>query len=326
MLRATIIDSAPQVGNRMKSLLIHLLVLGAGLCGAPGAFALVGGPGVAPNTADSPWAGVGSLKVGNAYFTGTLIAPGYVLTAAHVVAGQNPSALTFQLNAGASSTFAASAIFVNPDYTGTASGNLPGDPTAHDDIAIVRLSGDVAAGIPVYDRYGGNLLGRNLSFVSYAGSPTVKTIGENRADLLIPDPSGTDEVYLFDFDGPDLTTNRIGQNVPANGTLGADREASLIGGDSGSAAFVFANGAWQLAGINTFRLSFAAGPAEAGLFGTGGGGIILSAYTPWINGVIANPVPEPDTVPMLLAGLGVLAFLVRRKKAADAMLRTNDSR
>ena len=73
------------------------------VCSSP-AFALVGGAGVAPNTADSPWAGVGSLSVGTSVFTGTLIAPGYILTAAHVVRGVDLSTITFRLNAGGGAT------------------------------------------------------------------------------------------------------------------------------------------------------------------------------------------------------------------------------
>lgn len=277
-----------------------------------GAFALVGGAGVAPNSVDSPWSGVGSLSIAGKKFTATLIAPGYVLTAAHVAAGVDLSTVSFQVNAGTSYAVSASKIFVNPGYTGNSNGNVLGDPTNHDDLAIIKLSTEVSADVPVYNLYTGNLQSKDLTFVSYAGSVTSKTTGENRADVLFADAAGTAETYLFDYDGPNLTTNRIGANIAANGTLGANREASLVGGDSGSAAFVNMNGQWQLAGINTFEAMFAAGPTTSGQYGTGGGGIALSSYLSWINSVVVTPVPEPQTWLMLLVGLGMLGGMSRR--------------
>jgi secreted trypsin-like serine protease len=277
------------------------------------AHALVGGPGVAANGADSPWSGVGSLSVAGGYFTGTLIAPGYVLTAAHLVAGRDPSSVSFQVNAGTSYTIAATEIFVNPGYTGTSAGNVAGDPTAHDDIAIIKLANAVTPDIPIYSLYGGNLQSKDMTFVSFAGSATTKKTGENVADLLFADAAGTKETYLFDYDGPDLTTNRIGANIAANGTLGATREATIVGGDSGSAAFVYANGQWQLAGINTFQATFGAGPSQSGEYGTGGGGIVLSSYAAWIDSVVITPVPEPHSWLMLLAGLGMFGVASLRR-------------
>lgn len=272
------------------------------------ALALVGGAGVAPNTADSPWSGVGSLSVAGNKFTGTLIAPGYVLTAAHVAAGADPASISFQVNAGPSYAISASQIFVNPGYTANTSGNVAGDPTNHADLAIIKLSSAVSD-VPFYSLYSGNLQSKDLTFVSYAGSITTKTTGENRADVLFADAAGTKQTYLFDYDGPDLSTNRIGANIASNGTLGAGREASLVSGDSGSSAFVKVNGQWQLAGINTFEAIFSAGPATSGQYGTGGGGVVLSAYASWINGVVMTPVPEPEAWLMLLAGLGMLGAL-----------------
>lgn len=277
------------------------------------AMALVGGAGVAPNTADSPWAGVGSLSVGGQIFTATLIAPGYVLTAAHVAQGADLSSLSFQINAGGSFSVGASEIFINPGYTGSSAGNVAGDPTNHADLAIIKLSSVVPSDIPFYTLFGGNLQSKDLTFVSYAGSATTKTTGENRADLLLADANGAKQAYMFDFDGPNLTTNRLGLNIASNGTLGANREASLIGGDSGSAAFVNVNGQWQLAGVNTYEVFFAPGPNVSGQYGTGGGGMVLSTYMPWIQSVVMAPVPEPESWLLFLIGLPLIAGLSKRR-------------
>ena len=291
----------------------------AGAALAMPAWALSGGAGAAELALDSPWTGVGSLNVNGQLFSATLIAPGYVLTAAHVAAGAALSSIRFQTNGGTSFASGASAIYVNPGYTGATTGNLAGDPSVHADLAIIRLSEAAPLSVPVYSVFGGSLSGRTLSLVSYGGSATLATTGANRVDKVFADTQGAAQTYLFDFDGPDLSTNRIGANTLANGTLGAGVEASLVSGDSGSAAFVYANGAWQLAGVNTFQVNFPAGPSSAGSFGTGGGGVTLASQNAWIQSVVLAPVPEPETGWMLLTGLAMLGSL--RKTRASRMRR-----
>jgi len=266
----------------MKIPVAHSALIAA-LASPMSAFALVGGAGPSPSSADSPWVGVGSLSVNGSLFTATLIAPGYVLTAAHVVTGAEPSKIRFQLNAGSSDAISASKVFINPGYNGRTSANVPGDPTVHSDLAIIKLSSDVPSNVPVWQVFTGGLLSHDLNFVSFGGSTTTRTTGENMVDRVYVDGTGTPQTYLFDYDGPDLSTNWLGA-----GTLGENREANLVGGDSGSAAFVNVNGQWKLAGINTFRVTVALG--TSGIIGTGGGGVILSSYLPWITSVL-TPVP-----------------------------------
>lgn len=284
------------------------------LAAAGPALALSGGAGSAALTADSPWAGVGSLSVNGQLFTATLIAPGYVLTAAHVAAGADPTTVQFQTAGGNTFASGASAIFVNPSYTGSTVGNVPGDPFIPADLAIIRLAQTVPLSVPVYSLYGGDLLGQTVSLVSHGGSRTLATTGANRVDRVFLNAEGDPQTYLFDFDGPDLTSNQIGPDQPRNGSLGGNVEASLVDGDSGSAAFIYANGQWQLAGINTFRVSFEGGPTEQGAFGTGGAGVVLSDQLAWIQSVITAPVPEPEHWAMLLAGLGITGWASRRRQ------------
>jgi Trypsin len=285
------------------------MAVGLTLATPMSATALVGGAGVTANSANSPWNGVGSLNVGGGLFTATMIAPGYLLTAAHVVAGAAASNVSFQVNAATSYSIAASEIFINPDYTGSTTGNVAGDPTVHNDLAIIRLTGAPGADIPFYNLYSGNIQGADLNFVSFGGSSTAKTTGENIADMLSSNAAGTNQTYLFDFDGPTQVTNVMG-----GGSLGANREASLVNGDSGSAAFVKVGGQWQLAGVNTFEATFAGGPTTAGAFGTGGGGVVVKGYVSWINGVIATPVPEPETGGLFVIGLVSMLGLIKRRE------------
>lgn len=278
-----------------------ILATGGLLLCASSAHALSGGAGSAELGPDSPWAGVGSLSVNGQLFTATLIAPGYVLTAAHVIGGAAPSAVVFRTQGGASFSSAASEIVVHPAYTGSSVGNPPGDPSRHADLAIIKLAQAAPITLPAYSIHRGSLLGHVLSFVSHAHSSTLATTGANRVDVVFNDLAGVAQTYLFDFDGPDLSTNRIGAHVPANGTLGGQLEAGLVSGDSGSAAFLQIDGQWKLAGINSFSATFAAGPATQGAFGTGGGGIVLAAHQAWIQSVIA-PIPEPSSGWRMLGG------------------------
>lgn len=277
------------------------------------AYALSGGEGAAPLEADSPWAGVGSLSVNGQLFTATLIAPGYVLTAAHVVNGASASSVVFQTASGESFSSVASAIYIDPTYTGGTAGNVAGDPTVHGDLAIIKLA-DATQDLSTYNIYTGDLYKQTISMVSFGGSSTQATTGANKVDLLFADASGEDQTYAFDRDGSDLSSNMIGADIPANGSLGNGVEAGIVHGDSGSAAFVYVNGEWQLAGINTFSLLFAGGSTTQGDVGTGGGGIVLASQMAWIQSVITAPVPEPESAWMLLAGLGLIGSLLRRRQ------------
>jgi len=285
-------------------------VSGLGLM--PAAHAIVGGAAdldppdtpeqrIDPNTQESLWAGVGSLTVLRpgtqtlqGVYSAVAIGPSHVLTAAHVVYRRSPDEVRFNLNYGADLThqIAASEIHAHPDYSGFQ--RDPASGVVHDDLAVVKLATPLPFGVPAYRIYPSPIAARAvLTLVGYgaggdgvrgvtvSGSPSIRRVGKNVIDQVVRDNggSGAFEVYLFDFDGPDASTNRMG-----GPTLGNNVEATLAGGDSGSPAFVTGprGGAW-LAGINTFVGPD--GPARD-KFGGLGGGVLLYSYLRWIESVV----------------------------------------
>jgi hypothetical protein len=245
------------------------------------AHALEGGRDAAAPSPDMPL--VGSLSVNGQLFSAVLIGPKHVLTAAHVVAGAAPDKLVFRTPLAGGVVLSAEWVWVNPGYSGKTADNLPGDPSVHADIAVVKLVDAVSTALRPAPLWGGPLLGQVVTLVSHGGSTSLVTLGENRVDVVFPGRLGQAATYLFDFDGPDPSSNALGPATAANRTLGKGREASLVKGDSGSAAFVFAAGEWQLAGINTFQVKIGSN--------RGAGGVVLSSYRHWIEEALAAKAP-----------------------------------
>ena len=251
-----------------------------------------------PNTVESPFAGVGSLGIdGNFVGSAVLISPRHLLTAGHVVDLNNdgevdvsPARMTFHLNYGANSThiIGVSVIMMHPNFSGFA------NPVLNDDIAILVLSVDVPAGVPIYALYDRPVeQGDVLTLVGYGRSGwgdlgfhpyfmedfNRKRVGWNVADLSFVDDDGLlgPEVFVCDFDGPNESTNYVGGL-----TLGIDIETTLGFGDSGGPAFILENNEYKVAGINTFIARFTGSTASPPLFGSAGGGIMVYPAAAWI--------------------------------------------
>lgn len=287
---------------------IRLAALLFALCLAGAASAVVNGE-VDTNTLQSPWAGVGSLSVKGGTFTGTLVAPDLVLTAAHVLSGAAPQDITFNLNIGGDLTqrIPAAEVMVHPAYRGF-SGVRPGGEY---DLALVRLMAPPSALVPTYPLFEGELprlavitfvgygaAGDGIGGATIGGNPAVKRVGYNVAECFawtldadncsIPALTGLGPraLFLFDFDPPGAPSA-----LPAG-------EATLAGGDSGSPTFVRVGSSWQLAGVNTFVTQLKGKPQ--GVYGTAGGGVLLTPeHVLWIRSQQrpATPPPTPTGMP-----------------------------
>jgi hypothetical protein len=213
----------------------------------------------------------------------------------------------FNLNFGAalSHRIPAAAIFAHPGFVGFNAPNL------QHDIAIVELTQDVPAGVPVYPlHYAAISSGATMTLVGYGASgqgnlgqalgadAAVKRVGGNSADYFEADLDGSSHsaIFVYDFDGAGAA------NVLGNAGLGNARETCVAAGDSGSPSFISVSGIWKIAGVNTFATTFPGGATTPSIFGTGGGGNLVWPYQSWIQGVLSRPVNDSFANRIALTG------------------------
>lgn len=245
-------------------------------------------------------------------------------------------------NLAGATQIAASAVTMHPNYQGF--GNCPaGSPSdwfcVNDDLAIITLSQAAPVQAARYSVLGTGLSGGELiTMVGYGTSGTghvghqsgtanfyVKKSGDNVVDLFDWDDeayfgAGPNEVWYADFDGTDMrgqfqdTFCQLG--YVCSPYLGNSTEGNIGGGDSGGPSFMWRNGQYVLVGNNTFGGTY---PDQvSGTFGTYFGGMSLAAYSSFLTQATGGAVvlvPEPETYAMLLAGLGVVGWIVRRRGA-----------
>lgn len=252
--------------------------------------------------ADPAYAAVGSLLINGAINgSGTLIAPDWVLTAAHLLLAANSG--TFTINGV---DYTANGFYRNPGWTGGLNNT--------NDFGLVHLSSSLDAIPPAMLYSGTSEFGQVGTYVGYGftgtgltGYQTALGIQKRAFQNMIDGNFGNPSIVLgSDFDNP---------NNPADSGFGSSipllLEGNVAPGDSGGGVFITINSQTYLAGVTSFSAD--ADGTRNSDYGDASGFGRVSAYLPWINSTM-SAVPEPSTYGLMIAsGLVAFGFRLRKK-------------
>ena len=237
------------------------------------------------------------------FASGTLIAPNWVLTAAHATDLGAPSQIGFAIGGN---TYSSAEFFTNPNWNG--------DGLNGWDISLIRLTSNVAGITPAEIYTSGDMIGHEATIVGYGfggngavgevpGTLGVKRAGSNMIDtdatgieVLLGGITLSPNNVVADFDGPGLAElNRTGSDVPL------DREFFTGRGDSGGAWWVEdTDGEWRLGSIQSWgTINF---PGETyGKYGHMTISARIADAMPWIYEVTGIPAPSTGALAFAFA-------------------------
>jgi hypothetical protein len=212
--------------------------------------------------------------------SGTLIAPDWVLTAAHVV--DIAQTLSFTVNG---TLYTADSWAANPNWTG--------DLTAGYDIGLFHLSAAPPDITPAKIYTGTTELNRIGTFVGYGktgtgltGATTFDGRKRGAQNMLDAYYNSAQRILLSDFDNPNpyaFFDNLVGSRTPLY------IEGLIAPGDSGGPVFITDGTTRYIAGVNSFvGANFFDGKADSD-YGDISGATRVSAFATWINDTVSAP-------------------------------------
>jgi hypothetical protein len=145
-----------------------------------------------------------------------------------------------------------------------------------------------------------------VAFASLGAQAATTNWGSH--DLLESALGGTSGGVIYDTYAFTLgTASTVASSVSTFGSPIAPANYSIWNADNTATPF-----SWNFGGAPTVHtVNLAAGSYYYAVFGVAPG---FAAYS--INSAaVATPVPEPETYAMLLAGLGIVGFVARRRRA-----------
>lgn len=205
------------------------------------------------------------------YGSGTLIAPQYVLTAAHVAQGVANTAGRVKIG---NTVYGTSQVFVYPGYKPS----LFGTDQAND-LAIYKLSSPVSGVTPIEINRTTPYVGQLLTLVGYGGGGTGDT-GSN-GDY------GTKRVGTTPIDA--VSSTLISWNFDNNS------ESNTAPGDSGGPALVTLGGKYYVAGITS------GGDSTTASLGDHSFDTRVDVYASWIDSILAGAAATLPTVSIVAA-------------------------